>query len=160
MIVEIQGASIVGHIDIEAPPEAVFDAFTDPEQLTAWWGSADTYRTFNWQVDLRPGGSYSCNARATSGGDTSIVKGTYVQVDRPHTLIYTWNPSWDAGGETEVHLKFEKIVSGTRVHILHSGFAGREQSQQGHTHGWTRVLGWLRDHVQQDSTAKSKETHS
>jgi uncharacterized protein YndB with AHSA1/START domain len=157
MIVDIQGASIVGHIDIEAPPEAVFDAFTDPEQLTVWWGSPDTYRTFNWKIDLRPGGSYSCNARSNTGGDTSTVTGTYLQVDRPHTLVYTWNPSWHPGAETEVRLKFEKTGSGTRLHLEHAGFAGREQSQQAHTQGWSRVLGWLRDHVQ---NSKSAETHS
>lgn len=154
MMIAVQGQSIVGHIDIDAAPEAVFDAFTDPQQLPQWWGSSDTYRTFNWEVDLRPGGSYSCNAQATAGGDVSTVKGTYLLVDRPHTLVYTWNPSWDAGAETEVRLKFEKTVSGTRLHIVHAGFAGREQSQHAHTQGWTRVLGWLREHVIQQVQEK------
>lgn len=149
MRVDIAGETIVGEVEIEAPPEAVFDAFTDPEQLASWWGSPDTYRTFNWNVDLRTGGSYSCQAQNANGqGDIATVKGKYLQVDRPHLLVYTWNPSWDPGPETEVRLVFEKSAKGTTVKLLHSGFAGREQSQQGHTQGWLRVVGWLRDHCQ------------
>jgi uncharacterized protein YndB with AHSA1/START domain len=34
----IECATIVGEIEIEAPPEAVFDALVTPEDLAAWWG--------------------------------------------------------------------------------------------------------------------------
>ena len=142
------GTSIDGEIDIEAPPEKVFDAFTDPEQLAQWWGSEDTYRTSNWQVDLRPGGAWSCDAINTDGTQKSTVHGTYVAVDRPRVLEFTWKPSWDPIGPTNVRLVFEPIPTGTRLRLLHTGFEGFAESQKGHTNGWTRVLGWLRDKVQ------------
>ena len=53
------------------------------------------------------------------------VHGAYLEVDRPHKLGYTWNPSWQPGEETEVHLTFEPIGERTRVHLVHPGsFAG------------------------------------
>jgi len=155
MNVQIDGTTIVGEVEIEEPPEAVFEAFTDPEQLASWWGSADTYRTFNWKVDLRPGGSYSCNAKNANGqGGDATVHGKYLEVDPPRLLVYTWNPSWDPGPETEVRLVFEKTSRGTTVKLSHSGFAGREQSQQGHTQGWLRVITWLRDFSQNKEKSK------
>jgi uncharacterized protein YndB with AHSA1/START domain len=149
MNVEIQGDAISGEVEIAAPPEAVFDAFTDPEQLTEWWGSADTYRTFNWKVDLRTGGSYSCQAQDPKReGPGATVEGRYLEVNRPHKLVYTWKPSWDPGPETVVEMTFEETPGGTRVRLLHSGFSGRVESQQGHVQGWLRVVGWLREHCQ------------
>lgn len=142
------GASIDGEIDIEAPPEKVFDAMTDPELLAQWWGSDDTYRTSNWKVDLRPGGAWSCDAASTDGTHKSTVNGTYVVVDRPRVLEFTWKPSWDQIGPTNVRLVFEPIPTGTRLRLLHKGFEGFAESQRGHTLGWSRVMGWLRDKVQ------------
>ena len=146
MNVECKGTTITGDIEIEAPPEAVFGALTDPSQLAAWWGSEDTYRTYDWQLDVRPGGSWSCQARDITGG-TGAVHGTYLEVDPPHKLVYTWNPSWDPGPETRVEFRLERIASGTRLRLVHSGFEGRAQSQQGHSEGWQRVLGWLNAHL-------------
>jgi uncharacterized protein YndB with AHSA1/START domain len=154
MRVEIRGETIVGEVEIEASPEVVFDAFSSPEELAAWWGSDDTYRTFNWQVDLRPGGKWSCQARSAADGDTGTVHGVYIEVDRPKVLAYTWNPSWDPGESTEVHITFERVKSGTLLRFVHSGFAGRKEPQEGHTQGWTHVLGWLQTYLLQ------KESHS
>ncbi len=146
MTVEIQGLTIVAEIEIEAAPETVFDAFTDPGQLASWWGSAETYRTSNWQIDLRAGGKWSCEARNAEGAMT--VHGVYLEVDPPRKVAYTWNPAWDPGPETEIHITLEPRGSGTLVRLVHSGFEGREKSQQGHAQGWSRVLGWLQQHIQ------------
>lgn len=147
MIVELKGAAVIGEVEIAAPPESVFDAFTDPQQLAEWWGSPDTYTTDNWRVDLRAGGAWSCEARGKDG-NIGTVHGVYVEVDRPRALVYTWNPSWDQAAETRVDLRFEPIPSGTRVHLTHSGFEGREDSQKGHSQGWLRVAGYLAAYFQ------------
>jgi uncharacterized protein YndB with AHSA1/START domain len=141
--VECTGTSITGEIEIAASPEAVFDALVTPGDLAAWWGSPELYTTHDWKIDLRPGGEYSCQATAAAG-HLSTVRGTYLEVDRPRTLAYTWIPSWeDRLPATTVRFTLIPIASGTRVEILHEGFAGFPQSQSGHSEGWKRVLGWL-----------------
>lgn len=142
MKVEIQGDAIVAELEIEAPPESVFDALVTPEDLAAWWGSDELYRTFNWLVDLRPGGSWSCEARSPDGA-IGTVHGVCQEVERPRRLAYTWNPSWDPTPATTVSFTLEPTPRGTRVHLVHTGFAGFGQSQLGHSQGWTRVMGWL-----------------
>lgn len=149
MSVEIRGETVVGEIEIDAPPEKVFEAFTNPAELAAWWGSPDTYRTRDWQVDLRPGGRWSCIAASTQGGPESEVRGEYTEVDPPRALAFTWAPSWEQGRVTQVKLTFEPIATGTRVRLVHWGFA-EVKSAEAHRQGWTRVIGWLQQYCQKE----------
>ena len=147
MNVAISEDTVVGEVYIDAEPEAVFDALVNPDDLAAWWGSDDTYRTFNWQVDLRPGGRWSCEAQAAAGGPKSTVHGRYLEIERPRALAYTWNPSWASLPETEVRYTLERQGGGTLVRTVHSGFASNRQEQEDHTQGWTKVLGWLAEYA-------------
>jgi len=144
MKVEVAGASIVGDIVIEAPPDVVFEALTSPDQLAQWWGQDGYYRTYNWKVDLRPGGERSCEASGTNG-QSSTVRGVHVEVDPPRLLSHTWNPSWETTlPETMVRYTLTAVPEGTLLHIEHTGFdAAHAKSQEGHREGWMRVLGWL-----------------
>ncbi len=42
---------------VNAPPELVFSAWTDPKHLKNWWGPAGFTNTFH-EFDLRPGGRW------------------------------------------------------------------------------------------------------
>ena len=147
MKVELSGASIVGDIVIEAPPEVVFDALVSPDQLEQWWGQDGYYRTYNWKVDLRPGGERSCQASGANG-QSSTVTGVHVEVDPPRLLSHTWNPSWETTlPETVVRYTLTAVPEGTLLHIEHTGFdQAHAQSQNGHREGWMRVLGWLSEY--------------
>jgi uncharacterized protein YndB with AHSA1/START domain len=138
---------IYASIDIDAPPEVVWDALTDPAQLASWWGSPDTYKTFNWQVDLRPGGKWTSDSARHDGTQSGNVHGEYLEVDKPRLLVFTWKASWDDFAETLIRAELTATASGTHLKIRHSGFAERNASGMGHTEGWKRVLGWLAGHT-------------
>src|SRR3954452_12249455 len=143
MIVERAGSTIIGEIEIAAPPETVFDALTTPSELQAWWGAEGMYRTHDWQIDLRPGGEWSCQATSASGAGMT-VRGHYLEIDRPRTLAYTWMPSWEPElPVTEVRYTLSPSDGGTVVKVRHTGFEGFEKSQAGHVEGWKRVFEWL-----------------
>ena len=154
MNIELHGGTIIGDIEIEAAPEAVFDALTTPEDLAAWWGADGLYRTHDWEMDLRPGGAWNC--RATSASGSGAVHGVILEVERPRTLVYTWNPSWDTIPATTVRYTLTKVAGGTRVHFEHSGFDNQLKSQQGHSQGWERVMGWLAGYVKEKGKAVSQ----
>jgi uncharacterized protein YndB with AHSA1/START domain len=143
MKVEAAGSEIVAEIEIAAPPETVFDALTAADQLAAWWGAEGMYCTHDWQIDLRPGGEWSCRATSASG-DGMTLRGHYLEVDRPRILAYTWMPSWEPElPATEVRYTLSPIAGGTLVRMRHTGFEGFINSQNGHVEGWKRVFGWL-----------------
>jgi uncharacterized protein YndB with AHSA1/START domain len=133
---------IRAEIEINAPPEKVFEALTDPAQLEQWWGSADYYRTRNWVSDLRPGGERSGDAIGADG-KVAKVRGEYRVVDKPRLLEFTWEPSWDDFVRTVVRAEITRTDRGSVLVIEHSGFAPGSRSCEGHAQGWGRVLGWL-----------------
>ena len=51
--------SILAEIFIAAPPDRVFQALTDPQQMTKWWGERGVYRITENKADLRVGGKWS-----------------------------------------------------------------------------------------------------
>jgi len=50
---------VLAEIFIAAPPERVFQAVTDPNQMPKWWGQEGMYRITECKADLRPGGKWS-----------------------------------------------------------------------------------------------------
>ncbi|MGD8348522.1 MAG: SRPBCC family protein [Gammaproteobacteria bacterium] len=53
---------------VDAPPEAVFDAFSDPEKLARWWGPEGFSSTFE-EFDLRAGGYWRFTMHGPDGTD-------------------------------------------------------------------------------------------
>jgi uncharacterized protein YndB with AHSA1/START domain len=143
MKVEKLGDTIVAVLEIEAAPEVVFAALTDPAQLAAWWGTPDTYQACNWQVDARLGGKWSCDIRDAQDSTPKTIHGVYEEFDPPRVLAFTWNPVWQGIPETRVRITLEPTATGTLLRLVHSGFGRESEAQERHTQGWTRVLGWL-----------------
>jgi uncharacterized protein YndB with AHSA1/START domain len=141
-VADVQAGVVKGDVEIAAPVEAVFRALTDPGELAAWWGSATDYRTHSWQVDLRAGGRWSCQAVDAKDGHKSEVRGEYLTVEPPRLLVFTWEPSWEKYARTTIRYDLTPVASGTRLVVTHSGFT-TATAAQGHEKGWGRVLGWL-----------------
>jgi len=84
---------ITAEIFIAAPPERVFPAITDPQQMPKWWGQQGMYRITEWTGDLRPGGKWT-SLGVGADGVSFRVEGEYLEVDPPRLLTYTWIASW------------------------------------------------------------------
>jgi len=164
--------TIVAEIFIAAPPDRVFDALTDPKQMTQWWGEKGLYRLTENRVDLRVGGKWSTSGVGADGKEFS-VDGEYLVIDRPRLLVYTWNPSFYHIVKTTVRCELEprdvhglqhrgpqRVGTGTFVKILQEGFAGNLEAAQGHSRGWVRVLGWLQAFVEAGATVDSRPAAS
>ena len=54
-------------IHIDAPPDRVFSAITDPRQVPRWWGQQGMYQITNWHGDLRPGGKWRSEGAGADG---------------------------------------------------------------------------------------------
>ena len=117
-----------------APPDAVFDAWTNPDLLQRWWAAGPGWATPLAEVDLRPGGRYRLTMRDPQAGGEYTVGGEYIEVRRPDRLIYTW--AWEPAGESSrVTVDFRADGDGTRVELTHSELTSEESRAQ-HEHGW------------------------
>ena len=142
----IEEDQIVQEIFIEASPEKIFSAITTPKDLVAWWGDENTYHCDSWNVDLRVGGRWRSEGKGTGGNDF-VVEGTYLEVDPPKVLVYTWEPSWHKIPPTTVRWELTSQGKGTLVRITHSGFAGNMEAKKDHEGGWPTVLTWLANYL-------------
>jgi uncharacterized protein YndB with AHSA1/START domain len=145
-VADVAAGTVHAAVEIAAPPDRIFRALTDPRELPEWWGSPDTYRTFDWSVDLKPGGQWSCSAR-TPDQELSTVRGEYRAIDPPRLLEFTWLASWEQFLPSVVRIEIEPTRTGARVTIVHRGGGQSDESYHGLADGWKRVLGWLSDRV-------------
>ncbi len=145
-VADLSDGVVLATVEIEAPPERVFRALTDPNEVVAWWGSAETYRTEEWSADVRVGGRWQGRGRSADGKPYS-VGGEFVEVDPPRRLVQTWNYDWEGGQSTVLAYKLEPIDGGTRLTVRHTGFGDRRESCRSHGDGWEMVLGWLKAYV-------------
>lgn len=140
--------TIVVEIDIDAPPERVFQAWIDPQQRLAWWGDDGVYRGQKMESDLRVGGKWITEGKSAQGKEFSVY-GTYTRIEAPKVLGFTWNHDWGGAETTETHVLIEltPTSSGTHVTLTHSGFTNVPERDD-HNQGWQRVLGWLQSYLQ------------
>jgi uncharacterized protein YndB with AHSA1/START domain len=69
----VDAGVVKAEIEIAATPSRVFQSLLDADELTAWWGSDDVYRTSGWKVDLRAGGKWSALAHGADGGNGQAI---------------------------------------------------------------------------------------
>jgi uncharacterized protein YndB with AHSA1/START domain len=72
---------------IRAPRSRVFDAWTDPTQVAAWWGPQG-YGNPVCKMDVWPGGRYRIVMRSPDGVDFPVW-GTFHEVVEPERLVFT-----------------------------------------------------------------------
>jgi uncharacterized protein YndB with AHSA1/START domain len=72
----------------DAPREAVWKAFMDPERIPRWWGPRNTTTTVV-EMDVRPGGSWRYISHAPDRDDVAFF-GEYLEIDPPNRFSWTF----------------------------------------------------------------------
>jgi len=67
-IVDIQNQTIISTRVIDSPPDVVFKAFSDPENLKLWWGPKGFTNTIE-QFEFKPGGTWKYIMHGSDGTD-------------------------------------------------------------------------------------------
>ena len=125
---------------INATPERLFAAWTDPLQLVAWWGPAGV-ECVGAEVDLRVGGAYRIGNLLPDGMTIWIV-GTFSAIDRPRLLVYSWLIEKMQGVAETVTVRFEARGAETEVIVTHEKIPNQAQKDQ-HADGWKGCLNGL-----------------
>lgn len=106
---------IVHEVFYEHPIERVWQALTDPRELSDWLMETD------FEPELgRPFQFHDHNQ--VEPDSTGVIDCRVVELDPPHRLAYTWK-SPPKLHSTLVSWSLTATPSGTRVQLVHSGFA-------------------------------------
>lgn len=102
------------------PPEAVFAAWTEPDQLD-WFFNPGIPVTQRPEVDLRVGGAWR-QQMVESADKSYVTGGIYREIDPPHRLAFTFGavggwPDLSAGTDDAplVTLDFKPVAGGTEM---------------------------------------------
>lgn len=153
--------SIVHEIHIAAPPERMFLALVDPDQVPQWWGGQGTGRFFRctkFERDLRIGGKWRSEGMDGDGHPFEVV-GEYLEIDPPRVLAYSWIASWTGDAKTIVRWELEPAKEGTLVRIRHSGLAAHPDVAKAYK-GWPSMLGWLQALLERGETVADRKAAS
>jgi uncharacterized protein YndB with AHSA1/START domain len=123
-------------------PETVFPYFTEPGRYVTWMGNEATLQPV-------PGGTYRVQMPDGFG-----ASGTFLEVEPPHRVVFTWGWLPGAGqrvhvgphqdtvlppGSTRVVATFEADAGGTLVTLRHYDLP-TEELRDGHRLAWQTYL--------------------
>lgn len=136
----------------DAPVEAVFQAWTDPDQLKHWYAPDGCSIEFKTIQVVAGGRFHSCIHDPVHG--QCWVKGTYLEVTPNHKLVFTMiisdqdgnsvssvaagkSPDWPEHQTTTV--TFDTVGTQTKVSIYQT-VSEEEAKKTGAYQGWVKML--------------------
>jgi uncharacterized protein YndB with AHSA1/START domain len=116
---------------LPAPPERVWAALTQPEQLQEWFWPSSFGTTVT--ADARVGGHY----RIAASRPQIAVSGEYLEVVPPRRLVLSWQ--WD-GEETSSTVRIDLLGNdqGSGLVLTHEGLPPAAVAE--HQQGWSDCL--------------------
>jgi len=118
-------------IDIEAPPDVVFDHLVTAERMVSWMGQHAVLRAV-------PGGTFAVDINGY------LVRGEYLEVDPPRRVVMSWGMAGTEDlppGSTQVEFILTPTATGTNLRLVHSGLP--ETHARTHAAGWANYLARL-----------------
>ena len=97
----------------DAPPKMVFEAWSSPESVSAWWGPRGFTTSFK-KFELKTGGVWDYVMHGPDGTDYPNFN-RYEEVIPGERLVYTHGATADDGGMFHVTVTFELVGRKTRV---------------------------------------------
>jgi uncharacterized protein YndB with AHSA1/START domain len=142
---EGQNIEIQKTIVIDASPEVIFKAITDPEELTQW---------FPDQAALEPriGGKVRFDFSETKSGKKggSGIQGTITEFISNEKISYTWEHTHNSSEISKSVVTWELVRikdDGTRVNLKHTGSKTKEIAKE-RDQGWSYFLPQLKKYCE------------
>ena len=119
----------------KASPERVFDAWLDPAKAARFLFATPTGQMVRAEIDARVGGTFVFVRR---DGDDVEHTGTYLAIDRPRRLVFTFAVPKFSAAITTVSIEIVAHGTGCELTLTHEGvlpeWAERTEG------GWRMIL--------------------
>ena len=125
---------------VNAPLEAVWQAWTTPEAIRQWNTASDDWHTTSASVDLRVGGAFSSRMEAKDGSMGFDFAGTYTRVQPPRLIEAIL-------GDRVLLVEFEPGPRGVTVRETFDAEPSHSIDQQ--RDGWQAILDNFARYVEQ-----------
>ncbi len=119
-------------------PEKLYDAWLDPENISAWLFSGDK-EILSIEMDGCVGGVFCFKVRRQSKEIEHI--GKYLKLNRPKLLAFSWQVPFYSKESSTVEIKFEKANAQTKITLVHDSIL--PEYLEATKKGWTKILNEL-----------------
>jgi uncharacterized protein YndB with AHSA1/START domain len=123
---------------LNAPPEKVYAAWTDPEKIIQWFGRADAKPgSHQADIDARIGGRFRVSFSANE--EYYEVGGVYREVVPNQRLVFSWAWHSTPERESQVTVLLQPDGDGTLLTLHHEQLYD-QAARDGHERGWLGSL--------------------
>lgn len=132
--------NIIKEIFILSPQEAVWEALTNPNDISSWLMPTKNFKAV-------PGERFTMQAKPMGSWDGKI-HGEILTVEYPSVLSYTWKGD-QMKSNTVIKWTLKTKDGGTLLTLQHTGFTGFSDYILGvfHAMGWKKFLNQLKSLV-------------
>ncbi len=124
---------------IAAPMDAVWKAYSNPDDIMQWNAASDDWHTTKSTVDFRPGGKFSSRMEAKDGSFGFDFEGTYTTIITNERIEYAF-------GDRQAVVEFKEVPSGVHVQVSFDSEETHSIEQQ--REGWQAILNNFKRHVE------------
>lgn len=125
-------------ININASPEQIWAALTNPQQTRLFWHGALNHSTW------RPGAPWT----SESDEGELFLDGEIVEADRPqrmvHTMHFLQDPAAAAEPPSLVEISIDAVHGGTRLRLVNTNLGPAALENVTGAGGWEHILGGLK----------------
>lgn len=121
--------------------ERVFDAWLDAKLAARWMFATSGGQMVRAENDPRVGGTYTFVDRRD--GEDVEHTGTYLEIDRPRRLVFTFGIPAMSKLFDRVTVDFVALEQGCEVTLVHEMKPEFEEYRQRTQEGWAKILGSL-----------------
>jgi uncharacterized protein YndB with AHSA1/START domain len=119
-------------------PERVFDAWLDPAIARGFLFATPKGTLVRVDIDARVGGGFTITRR--DGGDVDHI-GSYLEIDRPRRLVFTFGVPKFSSTITRVELHIQPESGGCELTLTHYGVDAEWSDRS--REGWGKILDGL-----------------
>lgn len=135
-------ASLMINRRIAASPERVFDAWLNSKQMETWMAPGHMNATAIVSTQPIERGRFRIDI---VGPDKQLYRhtGSYLEIDRPRRLVFTWVSEGVGHHETIVQVDLARLEdNGTEMRLTHTGLPTEEHAEE-HERGWGELFDQL-----------------
>lgn len=131
--------------EFDVMPERVFDAWLDPEKISKWMFGPDIRdeEIIRLETDPQEGGIFSYMVRR--GDNVLNHLGKYLEIDRPHKLVFTWGVESESEDESVVSIEIASTEKGCRLILTHDLDPKWADYTDRTKEGWNTMLDKLKE---------------
>ena len=127
----------------KSSPARVFDAWLDPAIASRWLFATEGGQNVRCDIEPHTGGAFVITDRRN--GEDVEHRGTYLEIDRPRRIVFTFSVPKYSSVETTVTLELAEAGAGCELTLVHEGVLPEWASQT--EQGWRDLLARLEEVV-------------